>query len=154
MADRVQSALAGLNPEEQEAWFATLARTVAVDFDGVLHPYTQGWIGSVPDNEPPMPGSGAFLVRLEALGFEIVVFSTRADHDEGRVGIEQWLAKWYGAATAGRIRVTHEKPPAVAYVDDRAVTFRQDSLNWGDCLNQVVTLASGRAHGAAQPPPS
>ncbi len=47
--------------EEQEGWFKNLARTIAVDYDGVLHPYTAGWVGSVPADEEPMPGAPEFL---------------------------------------------------------------------------------------------
>lgn len=125
-------------------------KTVALDFDGTLHPYTDGWTGSVPDNEPPIPGSLSFIQGLLDAGYTCIIFSTRADHDEGRIGIEQWLAKWYGAVIAQELRVTHVKVGAVAYVDDRAVPFSQATLNWAECRARIDELAQGRAHGAAQ----
>jgi phosphoglycolate phosphatase-like HAD superfamily hydrolase len=47
-----------------------------VDFDGVIHRYSRGWWdGSAYDE--PMPGALETLADLEAVGYEIVVFSTR-----------------------------------------------------------------------------
>lgn len=149
MTLRTKHALTGLSPEETERWFYALSHTVALDFDGTLHPYTNGWTGSTPDNEPPIPGSRTFINQLLSLGYQIVIFSVRADHEEGRVGIEQWLAKWYGVEIAGQIRVTHEKPPAIAYVDDRAVVFTPEEPNWDECLSGIELLADGRPHGTA-----
>lgn len=131
--------------EEQEGWFAALAKTVAVDFDGVLHPYTEGWVGSMPADEPPTEGADEFLRTLVDAGYRIVVFSTRCDHPEGLDGTRAWLAKW------GLMRhvddVTCQKPAAVAYVDDRAVAF---TGNWGEVLDGIAGLAKGRPHGAAK----
>lgn len=131
------------DPVQLEGWFNNLARTVAIDFDGVLHPYTKGWTGSVPDDEGPIPGAAATLIALRAAGYKIIVFSTRADHHEGLVGIQEWLNKWDLFMFVSR--VTHEKPPAVAYIDDRAVSFTGD---WEHVLSEVERLANGRAHGA------
>lgn len=131
--------------EEQEGWFNTLARTVAVDFDGVLHPYTEGWVGSVPADEPPMPGARDFLRRLIESGYRIVVFSTRCDHEDGLVGTRNWLL---AHGLLGFIDdVTCQKPAAVAYVDDRAVPFVGD---WADVHAGIERLANGRSHGAAK----
>lgn len=144
------SAIHGMTTDEAESWFQTLARTVAVDFDGTLHPYTDGWTGSVPEDEPPIPGAKTFVAWLINDGFDVVIFSTRADHDDGRVGIEQWLAKWFGYGIAAQLRVTHEKPPAVAYVDDRAVPVDPSDPEWEAVLARVHVLAAGRPHGAAR----
>jgi hypothetical protein len=121
--------------------------TVAVDFDGVLHPYTDGWTGSVPADEPPMEGARGFLLALQARGYTVVIFSTRADHPDGYAGIVQWLEKWDLADLVASI--THTKPPAVAYVDDRAVPFKP-SDGWGVSLAAIDFLAEGRTHGAKQ----
>ena len=130
-------------PDEQKAWFDTLAKTVAVDFDGVLHPYTDGWVGSTPADEPPTPGAREFLEALAANGYVVVVFSTRCDHPEGLDGTVGWLDR-HGLLHFVD-RVTHEKPAAVAYVDDRAVPFAGD---WEAVRAGVERLADGRSHGA------
>lgn len=121
-----------------------MARTVAVDFDGVLHPYTAGWVGSVPADEPPIEGAREFLIWLRDNGFEVVVFSTRADHEDGLVGILGWLHKHRLVVYVKR--VTHEKVPAIAYVDDRAVPYHGD---WLTVVDGVLALAKTRAHGGA-----
>lgn len=119
-------------------------RTVALDFDGTLHPYTRGWQGVVPDDEPPDPGAVEFLKMCATRQWGVVIFSCRASEVDGLVGIGEWIIK-YGLSelVAG---ITHEKPIAFAYVDDRGVTFRGD---WLDTFVQVEALAdhpSGAAH--------
>lgn len=132
------------DPEYRERWFSALAKTIAVDFDGVLHPYTDGWVGPVPADEPPTEGAETFLATLVGDGFRIVVFSTRCDTEEGLAGTCAWLDKH--KLTPMIHDVTCQKPAAVAYVDDRAVTFRGD---WASVLNEIDVLADGRPHGAA-----
>lgn len=133
------------DPVAMEGWWSNLARTIAVDFDGVLHPYTDGWVGSVPADEPPIDGAHDFLRLLDEQGFRVVVFSTRADHVEGYQGIERWLSMHgLGKYVA---TITDKKVPAIAYVDDRGVTFRG---NWTEVLNAIDRLANGGPHGAAK----
>jgi FMN phosphatase YigB (HAD superfamily) len=128
-----------------ERWWNKLARTVAVDFDGVLHPYTDGWKGSVPVDEPPVPGAKEFLQWCVQQRYEVVVFSTRADHAEGLAGILAWLLK-YGLLEYVEGGVTHTKPPAIAYVDDRAVPYAGD---WEAVRQGVKVLTLGNSHGPA-----
>jgi hypothetical protein len=131
------------DPNHLSSFFDTLARTVAVDFDGVLHPYTEGWQGSVPVDEAPIAGAEAFLEGLKDDGFRVVVFSTRADHPAGLDGIRRWLWKWQLECFVDDI--TAGKPAAVAYVDDRAVPFTGD---WATVRRGVEELSGTRAHGA------
>ena len=131
------------DPVLLERWFLILALTIAIDFDGVLHPYTDGWTGSVPADEPPMPGAGDFLVALKSRDFRLVVFSTRCDHPEGLAGTIAWLEKW--GLMPYIDDVTCQKPAAVAYVDDRAVPFQG---SWSDVWTGIDRLMAGRAHGA------
>lgn len=148
---REHSAIHGLTQEDSERWFDDLSRRVCVDFDGTLHPYTNGWTGSIPDDEPPIPGSREFIASLRMAGFDPWIYSSRADHEEGRIGIINWMRKWYGEAFCVGIQVTHEKVGAVAYVDDRAVEFRPHAPNYDECLARVQELAKGRAWNAAAP---
>lgn len=87
--------------------------TVALDFDGVLHAY-HGWNAGRLGG--PMPRIVALLKELRARQAHVVVYSTRDP-----VEIRAWLRRhgldrWIDA-------VVREKPPAQAYLDDRAVTF-------------------------------
>lgn len=122
----------------------TWQRTVALDFDGTLHPYTNGWQGQIPADEPPEPGAIEFLKMCATRNWRVVVFSCRALDLDGNEGIHQWLIK-HGLRelVAG---ITHIKPVAFAYVDDRAVNFRGD---WMEAFVQTDALAahpSGAAH--------
>lgn len=111
--------------------------TVAVDFDGVIHCYSSGWTGYTPCDAPE-PGALLFISRLLDDGYEVVVMSTRAETDEGRIGIEQWLTR-HGFPV---LRVTHEKVMAVAYVDDRAIPYDTGSNQWAPIHKRVLELTN------------
>lgn len=90
--------------------------TACVDLDGVLNTY-DGWKG---ENHFAQPRTGVhdFLLNLGA-DFEIVVHTTR-DPEKTR----KWLkAHQLWSLVEGVSRV---KPPAVVYIDDRAVQFNGD----------------------------
>lgn len=96
---------------------------VLVDFDGTIHRYSAGWKdGSTYDS--PMPGAKESLETLEALGYEVVIFSTRDMHQ-----IESWLEFWEFKAYP----ITNQKQPAVAIIDDRAIRF----TNWSKALSDL-----------------
>lgn len=133
------------DPEYRERWFAELAQTVAVDFDGVLHPYSEGWIGFAPADEPPAAGALEFLQQLNDDGYRVVVFSTRCESDEGLDATTEWLRK-HGLLHL-IADVTCKKVGAVAYVDDRAVVFRG---SFTDARTDVDALAKRRPSGAAR----
>src|SRR5580704_1138435 len=102
-----KSAVEEMTDKEKLEWFVAKHMTVAVDFDGVLHPYTAGWVGSVPADEIPMAGASVFLQSLKDEGFNITIFSTRADHEEGLSGIIMWLTQYNLMRFVDK--VTHEK---------------------------------------------
>lgn len=102
-------------------------KTIAVDFDGVIHGYSKGWQdGSIYD--PPVPGAALTLDRLQRAGYRIVIYTTRA---ADRTINEKWQE--------GQLRdvidylqrhgipfdevFTGEKPIFTALIDDRAVRF-------------------------------
>jgi hypothetical protein len=99
---------------------------VAWDFDGTIHPYTNGWTGVKPDDEPPIPGAADALRATKVKGLENVIFSCRASHPDGVKEIQGWLDK-YGLAKFVD-GITDIKPQAIAYVDDRGVPFNGNYL--------------------------
>jgi hypothetical protein len=90
--------------------------TIAIDFDGVIHRFSKGWQGGRIYDDP-MPGVADSLASLAA-DYEIVVFTVRSD----LAAVQRWLIQH---GLAGWITdVTNAKPSAVAYIDDRAIRFR------------------------------
>lgn len=109
--------------------------TVAVDFDGTLHPYTDGWQGAECADEPPIDGAYDFLLMLQTRGYDVVIHSGRANTTEGLASIACWLIA-HGMMEMVK-EITHEKPLAFAYVDDRAVHFAGDYI---DALEKVEAM--------------
>src|SRR5690606_9529026 len=54
-------------------------KTLAIDFDGVLHAYTSGWQGALEIPDPPVEGAIAWL-EAAAERFDLAIFSVRAAH--------------------------------------------------------------------------
>lgn len=94
--------------------------TIAVDFDGVLHKY-DGWKG--PEHlDEPYPWAQEFLERCNELNYEVMIHTTR-----DRALVEGWLAKHRLINLVSGIM--NEKPPAIAYVDDRGVRFDPNDMD-------------------------
>lgn len=108
-------------------------RTIAVDFDGVIHQYSRGWAdGTIYD--PPIAGAIEGLRSLMK-NYAVFVHTTRDPKQ-----VSEWLnyqgiptelyihddahTFWYGQDS---ILVTNFKLPAIAYIDDRAYFF----TGWG-----------------------
>lgn len=98
---------------------------VCVDLDGVLNTFDQ-WRGDR-HFHPPREGAREFLAGLRQAGFRVVVFTCRW---------HEWALDWLREQGLAEFvdEVTDRKPPAHAYVDDRAVCFRGD---FRDTLRQV-----------------
>ena len=108
-----------------------MKKTLAIDFDGVIHKYSLGWQdGAIYD--PPMAGCKEALEELSK-DYRIIIFSTRASTQKG--DIWSWLRK-HGLMEyiSG---VTDRKPIAWLLVDDRALRFE----SWQQALKGVGRLA-------------
>lgn len=94
-------------------------KTLCFDFDGVLHSHLSGWKGAGVIPDPPVDGMVDAVKRLQALGWDCVVCSSRARTTEGARAIREWLK-----ANGFPAMVLHEfKPPAELYIDDRGLRF-------------------------------
>jgi hypothetical protein len=100
---------------------------LAIDFDGVVHKYSDGWRkGEIYDTITP----GFFDWALEAQKhFTLIIHSSRASTEFGKSQIRQWLdlqlQDWENAGGKRpiKIEITSAKPPAFLTIDDRCVRF-------------------------------
>lgn len=87
---------------------------IAVDFDGVIHAYSEGYKdGSIYDK--PVDNAKNGLEFIEKCGFKVII-STARDKIEP---VREWLKENGFKA----YEVTNKKPPAVLYIDDNAMRF-------------------------------
>lgn len=101
-----------------KTWLPDPKPILALDFDGTLCDYTDGWEGA--DVIPGLPVDGALeFVRNAQKHFTVEVFSSRARFDEGADAICDWLYK-HGFPS---LHVGSVKPPAFLTLDDRTLLF-------------------------------
>lgn len=105
--------------------------TVCVDFDGVLHAYTSPWVNAHTIPDPPVVGAIEWLWNM-VQKFEVVIFSTRCKTLRGRWAMTRWLRKYAGnlyhedgcgGIGIEDVKFSKSKPPALIYLDDRAIRF-------------------------------
>lgn len=98
-----------------------MKQTVVFDFDGVIHSYISGWKGITTIPDPPVPGIAEAIQNIRK-HYVVAVVSTRCSTPEGIEAVNSWLDK-YGIEVDA---VLKEKPPAIVYIDDRAICFDGD----------------------------
>lgn len=92
-----------------------VARTICLDFDGVLNQF-KGWSGQYEDYDP-LPGVDKFIHTLYSDGWRIVISTARPDISPVVAWLDNHNLMRYIS------EVTNQKPIALVYVDDRAVYF-------------------------------
>ena len=106
-------------------------KTIAVDFDGVIHRYSEGFKGLDNVYDPPMPGVEDSLKELKAAVFRLIIVSSRPVEP-----IRKWLAE--NKMEMYFDDVTNTKHPARYYIDDHAIRFEKDSpTNWEDTIRFI-----------------
>lgn len=101
-------------------------RVLCIDYDSTLYPWAP-----IMDSPAPLPGAIEGMRRLKEAGFTLVIFTSRlsptwlaeSGYSEAnqRAHIERQLTR----DGIPYDRVTSEKVPAVAYLDDKAIRFRE-----------------------------
>lgn len=113
---------------------------LCLDFDGVIHSYTSGWVQAYFIPDPPVPGAFRFMYEMLE-HFTEQVYSSRSHQDGGIRAMQTYIEYWarrelpndeasgYAAnAVINKIAWNNEawptiKPPAMITIDDRAITF-------------------------------
>lgn len=116
-------------------------KTIAIDFDGVIHSFEFGFHdGTIYGT--PLPGSLESIKKI-AEKYKIVIYTAKAKKDRplinGKTGTElvwEWLKKYKIDTLI--TDVTAEKPRAVCYIDDKAIQF----INWNQALNDLSTFTN------------
>lgn len=94
---------------------------LCLDFDGVIHSYTSGWMGADMITDPPVEGVKEFI--QDALQeFHVVIFSSRSSQLGGIEAMREWMNS-YGIDPFYEVELATVKPPAFVTLDDRAITF-------------------------------
>jgi len=109
-----------------------MKKTIAIDFDGVIHKYSEGWKnGEIYD----IPNEGAIesITKLIQTGYRVVIFTCRESEQFSE--IKEWLQRrGINYPTLQKIEITNKKPIALIYIDDRGMRF----TNWKDMMNYFV----------------
>ena len=107
-------------------------KNIVFDFDGVIHSYTSGWKGEDVIPDAPVCGIKKAIADIREEGYEVVVVSTRCATLGGIMAIKEYLRD------NGIIvdRICREKPPALVYIDDRAICFDGNAENLLDKINK------------------
>jgi len=115
------------------------SKTIAIDFDGVIHSFELGFHdGTIYGT--PIEGSIESIKKI-AEKYTIVIYTAKAKKDRplvnGMTGTElvwEWLHKY---DLAKYIKdVTAEKPRCICYIDDKAIQFK----NWNQSLTDLTTF--------------
>ena len=110
---------------------------ICVDFDGVIHSYTSGWLGVDVIPDPPVEGAIQWLRKHlpvpDALGLSepykgpiVMIYSSRSKSWKGRRAMKRWLIE-HGLEreyiSDGILKFPTKKPAAFLTIDDRAICF-------------------------------
>ena len=109
-------------------------KTVVFDFDGVIHSYISGWKGVAVIPDPPVPGIKEAIEQISKQ-YDVVVVSTRCARYDGLKAVAKYLADHDIRVD----RIVSEKPPALCYIDDRAICFDGNSEALLDKINHFKT---------------
>lgn len=122
-----------------------MRKTIAVDFDGVIHSYHKGWHdGTIYGH--CKEGAVECLTEL-AIDFEIIIYSTRCFDRvvNGKLQknqveeIKQKLDEW-GVPYDGIADKHNPKPLCVLFIDDNAHHFKGE---WSDNMDAIIRRLKG-----------
>ena len=106
-------------------WGTLKKPIMAIDFDGVISEYKQGWQGPANlEGERPVAGAIDFISQATK-HFKVLIFSSRCNTKLGQLAIEKWLIG-FGLTLKDIEQITFQagKPSYYVIIDDRAFLFK------------------------------
>jgi hypothetical protein len=138
VTERDDMAIDAGHPPSAEGW-------VCVDFDGTLYPF-----GYLLDGPEPLQGAVAAMMALRNEGFKIAIYTSRLspswyrsegwDRNEAEMEQFAYISQILTRDGIPFDKITCEKIPAIAYIDDKAVEFKGD---WGQTLENFFKKVDG-----------
>lgn len=114
----------------------TKNRSYAFDFDGVIAQY-EGFKGKDHLGEPNMPVVEA-IRKIKSLGHKIIIYSTRGNDQLQKYCEKHNIPVDYYNHNPEVTGENPHKPIAYAYVDDRAICYRQQSSD--ELVEQILNF--------------
>lgn len=115
-------------------------KTIAIDFDGVICQFKNGWNGGL-IKEHPVENAQTALEKLVKDNYFVVIFTTRYNPElngdrlqEQEQAVLNWLSKNGFEKDKHYHKITGYKPKAMAYIDDRGIRF----TNWQDIMKYFL----------------
>jgi len=105
----------------------TNSRTLAVDFDGVLH----DWEHPIPHRRMGgvIAGAKEAIDELKRQGHKIIIFCVWAGNEQGDKTIKDWMNYYHVQYD----EITNIKPNASLFIDDRGLYFK----NWEQTMAEI-----------------
>tara|TARA_Y100000590_G_scaffold248672_1_gene279399 strand:- start:10820 stop:11206 length:387 start_codon:yes stop_codon:yes gene_type:complete len=111
-------------------------KNIAIDFDGVIHNWDKGWHDGTCYGKPIEGAIGA--IKLLSKKYNIIIFTAKCKPDRplvnGKTGkqlVIEWLKNYDLLDCISD--VTHEKPRAIIYIDDKGFRFK----SWNNTIKYV-----------------
>lgn len=109
-------------------------KTIAIDFDGTMNFYDH-WCNGPIINQP-IEGCIEALKAFRDMGYEVEIYTCRTNPEINNVSEQLgYLRQWLNDNGLPFVMIwTNGKPIADVYIDDRAITFKN---NWNEILTVI-----------------
>lgn len=122
-----------------------MRKTICIDFDGVIHDYSNGWQG-VDVFGKPVSGAKEGTAALKKAGWSIIIYTTRNDSQ----ALRSWLQD--NNISYDNINVNPNQPEgsekgkliANVYLDDRGILF---DGNWEKAIERTLAFTPWQEAG-------
>ncbi len=117
---------------------ANLPKSICIDFDGVIHDYSRGWLG-IDVFDKVLPGASEATHRLHDAGYMIIIYTTRNDTPALRdfLNKNEICFDYINENPYQPNGSEYGKVKADMYLDDRGICF---TGNWNDAIDKIFNF--------------